>query len=313
MKGPHLKSRGAALVTVLLIVTLATVATVGMTSRQRVDIHRTENLLLADQAYLYGQAIESWAVGILNEDRLSSKQDSLSESWAVGRLEEEVENGTVRGQITDLQARFNLNNLVSDGKLSNFEVQRFKRLLVALDLDPGLSDAIIDWLDADLLVRYPNGAEDEYYSLQQPPYRAANRPFSHISELRLVKGVTDEIFKRMEPFVSTLPIRLPINVNAAPAEVLMMLAEDMSRSNAEAILSSREQSPFENLDDLLKHNALAGLAVTKEGLAVSSTFFLLQGHSRFGKAKVTLSSVISRPVSAVPRVIQRFRGDYAGY
>ena len=47
----------------------------------------------------------------------------------------------------------------------------------------------VDWLDEDIDPRPNSGAEDDYYMLQNPPYRAANRLMASASELRLVKGM----------------------------------------------------------------------------------------------------------------------------
>lgn len=55
------KQTGVALITAMLVVALASVAAVAMTSRQQLDIRRTGNILHADQAYLYALGGELWA------------------------------------------------------------------------------------------------------------------------------------------------------------------------------------------------------------------------------------------------------------
>jgi hypothetical protein len=56
-----------------------------------------------------------------------------------------------------------------------------------------LADAILDWRDADTLVR-TNGAEADYYEDQGLPYGPANGPFKVMTELLLVRGVTPGLF-----------------------------------------------------------------------------------------------------------------------
>src|SRR5690606_28484584 len=68
-------------------------------------------------------------------------------------------------------------------------IARFTLLLQALQLPPEILPAVLDWLDADGDTRFPNGAEDEYYTRLDEPYRAANGPFADVSELRLVRGI----------------------------------------------------------------------------------------------------------------------------
>ena len=62
------KQKGVALITAMLIASLASIAAVAMVSRQNLDIRRTENMLEADKAYMYALAAESWVTQILVED-----------------------------------------------------------------------------------------------------------------------------------------------------------------------------------------------------------------------------------------------------
>lgn len=315
MKDLHRKprrSKGAALITALLVVALATVAAAGMAHRQRVDIHRAENILSADQAYLYAQGVESWALGVLNYDGLESNVDHLSEAWAIGIPVEKVDNGTVQGALHDLQARFNLNNLVSDGKPNEIELQRLKRLLIALQLAPEVADNIMDWLDSDQDPGFPNGAEDDYYSGLAEPYRTANRPIRHISELRLIKGITDESFRKLAPYVSALLQRTKININTAPREVLMSIANGISINDAESLIASRNSTPFTDAKSLLQHDAFAGVELSPSEITLGSQYFLVQSHTRFGRANLQMSAVIQRLTGTFPKVTQRFKGNYAG-
>jgi general secretion pathway protein K len=305
-------SRGAALITAMLIVALATIAAVGMASRQRVSIHRAENILLADQAYLYLQGVESWALGVLQEDALNSTIDTLAEPWSLGIPVEAIQNGRVSGTLEDLQARFNLNNMVTNGVANNFEIQRMKRLLVILQLDPSLAESIVDWIDSDSQNSFPNGAEDDYYTALEQPYRAANRPMTHVSELRLIKGITDEVYKKMEPFLSTVPEKVPVNVNTASREVLATLAEGMNLSGAESLIATRETQPFTDTNRLLQHQAFAGIEIDGAGISLSSSYFLLRGETNLGRSHQVLSSVIRRTPNLFPVVWQRFSGEYAG-
>ena len=56
-----------------------------------------------------------------------------------------------------------------------------------------LTDAILDWRDADNLTRM-NGAEDEYYQQHGLAYVPGNGPFQSLTELLLVKGMTSALF-----------------------------------------------------------------------------------------------------------------------
>lgn len=56
-----------------------------------------------------------------------------------------------------------------------------------------IADAILDWRDADDLVR-TNGAEADYYAGKDLPYRPANGPFKVLTELLLVRGISPGLF-----------------------------------------------------------------------------------------------------------------------
>jgi general secretion pathway protein K len=191
------KQRGVALVTALLVVAIATTAAITMASRQQLDIRRTGSLLHGEQAWAYVVGAENWAIVVLRRDREDSQIDTLGEDWSTQPPVSFVEGGSIIGRLIDLQSRFNVNNLVSGGGASAENIDYYKRLLRLLDLDEALADALVDWIDDDIDVRFPDGAEDESYLLLETPYRAANRPLADISELRLVKGYTAEVVAKL--------------------------------------------------------------------------------------------------------------------
>jgi len=297
---------GVALVTALLIVSLVTVVAVAMATHQQIDIRRTGNLVHGEQAYDYALAAESWGRVILRRDAAESEYDHLEEDWATALPPIAVEGGLVSGEIVDLQGRFNVNNLVaSDGKVSEADIEYFKRLLELLQLDPGLVDALIDWIDADIEVRFPDGAEDEYYLLQEPPYRTANRPLVSISELRLVKGFDMEAMQLLQPHVTALPEPTLINVNTATPTVLQALHEELTADDIELLIVDRGEDGYATKNDFLGHNALAGLEITA-GIDVSSDYFSILTDVLVGQSQAHLESLLARD-EKITRIIHRVR------
>jgi type II secretory pathway component PulK len=84
-----------------------------------------------------------------------------------------------------------------------------------------ISQAIMDWKDADELPLL-NGGEREEYLDAEMPVLPANRGFAELDELRHVMGMTQEIFDAAAPYL-TLRGSARINVNAAPEPVLLAL------------------------------------------------------------------------------------------
>jgi general secretion pathway protein K len=308
---PRLRAQqaGVALLTALLIVAIATVAAVAMAARQQLDIRRTGNVLDADQAYLFTLGVESWAKEILARDRRDGEIDHPEEDWATILPPIAVEGAVVAGRIEDLQGRFNLNNLVdTEGKASEDDVQRFRRLLAALELDEGLADAVVDWVDSDIDPRFPNGAEDSVYLGLTPPYRAANALMESPSELLLVNGFTREIYDTLAPYVGTLPARTAVNVNTASAPVLVALTEGITESDAAQLIDERGDKGYQTVDDFLAHPLLKERRQTITNISVSTSYFMIYANSRFERSKVDLHSLVARSADARVRVVRRSQG-----
>jgi len=293
------RQRGVALVTALLVVSLATVAAVAMATRLHVDVRRTGNLLHGEQAYAYALAAESWAEVILRRDAGDSKVDTLAEDWATALPPIAVEGGFVSGRIEDLQGRFNVNNLVGpDGKPSKPDLEYFKRLLGLLEIEPGLATTLLDWIDADIDATLPDGAEDDIYLLETPPYRAANRPLVSTSELRLVKGYSAEIIALLEPYITALPEPTALNVNTASPLVLQALHADLAAMDAEQIIEARGADGFEALEAFRALDALAGLQLDVE-VDTKSDWFSVLTDVRVGRGEARLDSRLHRSDSAL--------------
>ena len=207
-------TRGIALITALLVVAIATLAATALLSSTNIAIHRAAALRDSEQGWWVARGVESWVLGILDKDRKESKYDALGEDWAQPVDYLPVDQGYVRGSVVDLQSRFNLNNLVLGGKTQTPAAdayrKQFERLLASLPAEtqvpPGLIGAIIDWADADQTAGFPTGAEDSAYLSLNPPYRTADRPFTVVSELLAVQGMTPQIYDALRPWVCALPV-----------------------------------------------------------------------------------------------------------
>jgi general secretion pathway protein K len=300
------RQRGVALITALLVVSLVTVIAVAMATRQHIDVRLTGNLLHGEQAYAYALAAESWARVILRRDASKSDHDSLDEDWATALPPISVEGGQVSGKIEDLQGRFNINNLIMpDGKVSEADVAYFRRLLEILKLEPTLTDALLDWIDADINVRFPNGAEDENYLSGSIPYRTANRPLVSISELRLVAGFDQNAVRLLEPYVTALPSRTLINVNTESPIVLLALHKDFTQSDVDAIITGRGETGYATVQAFMGLDALAGRELD-ESVDVSSQYFLVHTDVIVGQGQAHLESLVARDKGKT-RVLSRTR------
>jgi len=303
------KQTGTALVTALLIVALATVIATAMLKQQHIDIRRAENMLQGDQATLYLKAGENWVKQILFKDRLEGKVDSLNDKWARIGESIDIDKGSIKIVVEDLQGRFNLNNLLDkEGLPSEADVRQFRNLLVVLELDAELAQPVIDWMDADINVSLPTGAEDQEYLALETPYRSANAAFVSTSELMLVKGFSSKDFIKLAPHISALPERVDININTATIPVLAAALE-ISLIEAEDIFNNRPEQGYQDIATFRGEQALAGKTVN--GIGVESHFFMTRVIVELGRYNASQHSVIARDNSGeeLPLVIQRSRAD----
>jgi general secretion pathway protein K len=291
VQGP-IRERGVALITAIIVVSIASIAAVAMTHELQLNIRRSSNIFTADQGFLFTLGSEAWSRGMLIRD-LDNKQtnnyDGLDEDWAQELPPTPVEGGQVQAVTTDLQARFNLNNLYlkaepkeEDKKTVADNLALFKRLLAILELPESIAQATADWLDEDIKALYPDGAEDMEYLNLESPYRTANGPMASPTELRLIKGVDKEAFEKLAPYVTALPAQTKINVNTADATIIQALVHNLNEAAAEQLISEREETPFKQpaefitrIKALLDGNNVESQQVTSL-ISVESQYFQME-------------------------------------
>ena len=301
------KERGVALITVMLILALATVLAVSMSSRQQLDIHRSANIINFEQAFQYVSGAESWGKQILKRDFEDNKTDSFNDDWATVLPPLPIEGGQMSGKIEDIQARFNINNLVLDGKPQKIYIDRFNRLLRNLELNEDLSAVIIDWLDSNEETGF-SGAEDNEYLNLSPAYRTANQAMSDVSELLLIKGIDFETYEKLRPFVCVLKSNTAINVNTASAEVLSSIVKDITLEDAKSLVEDRNKEMYKKLDDFLQHPLLKQKKIESEGLNVSSNYFQLNSTAQIERISVEFTTILHRGSDGNVILVKRSRG-----
>ncbi|WP_249341427.1 type II secretion system minor pseudopilin GspK [Sphingomonas sp. 3P27F8] len=292
MAVPAERERGAALLTVLLLVAVIAVMAATGLEKLRLATRLGSNAIALDQARAYAQAVEALATtrvtALLKQD---ATRVTLAGGWSGRPFALPVPEGTAVAIVTDGGNCFNLNSLVTpepDGRyIANpSTVEQFGRLLRLLNLSnsAAIAAAAADWIDSDD-TPLPGGAEDPAYLGGQPAYRTAGTLMADPSELRAVAGVSAEAYARLRPWICTIPRaeRSVINANTllpdqAPL-LAMLLPEGAGMAGARAILMRRPPAGYANRDELWKAAGLA--AVTPDPAArdqadVTSRWFALR-------------------------------------
>ena len=292
---PARASRGAALITALLVVALATTAASALIWRldlwmRQVDTHR--DLV---QARLLGIAGVEWARAILADDARTSSYDHATEPWGTKVPQMPAEGGEIGGELSDEQGKWNLNNLLSGSKINQSEVEVFQRLLRLLQLQPDLALAVADWLDGPKDAT-PGGAEDSYYLALKPAYRSADRELTDVDNLVRIRGFDAAIVERLRPYVSALPGYNRLNINTASALVIAAELPGIPVSGATQIIANRDRIPFRDMTDFRNRlpNPAAVSGEDSARLDTRSRFFSVRIHARYGHADVTHTALLDR-------------------
>lgn len=249
------KQKGIALITILIMVALATILAATIAQRQKFTAENTAYLMRQNQSLWYAKSAETFFSELLVEDAENAGDvDYLQENWAKPMPAFPVEDGYVTGQLYDESGKFNLNSLVDDsGQVNVAAKEWFERLLTNVGLNAQLSEAVIDWQDTDSETIGPMGAEESYYRGLRNAYLPANSKFHAVEELKMVRGFEGEKYLQIAPYVSAIAVQdAKVNINTAPAIVLASLAESLDVETVEAVLEQRQQNMehFSNVDEL---------------------------------------------------------------
>jgi general secretion pathway protein K len=307
--------QGVALITVLLVVAMATVLAVAMVKSQQNVLRRSGSVFSQDQAYLYTLGAESFAKSVLLDNKEKDKnnsnaQDSLSETWAKKIPAFPVEGGFVQAQIEDMQGRFNLNNLYQDGQVNMASVSVYQRLLVNLDISAVLVAPVIDWLDNDNLPYDSDGAEEDWYLRLKPAYRAANHPFVSVSELALLRGYTPEIVAKLQPYVTALPTATSININTASYTVLSAVSDSLTLNTSKDMVENRPKEGYGSVDTFLQQSIFSNMPTEERQkisplLGINSNFFSILAESEIDNRRRVLKSLVAFNEEAQAIIITR--------
>ena len=298
------RQRGVALVVAVLLVALATLIVASLIDTTDLAFARTRNLMREQQAHAYARGLETWALDGLRRDHNEEPGvDSNSDLWARPLPPFDVPGGKLTGRLRERNGCFNLNHLVANGVADPIARRRFDRLLRALKLSPDLADAIVDYADGDGEPA-PRGAEDMAYLLANPPRRAANQAFAHVSELRLVRGVDAEAYRTLEAQVCANPAESPINLNTATPAVLMGLVENLDEARARQ-LNDEGRARMTSVDAFVAKLQQLGLVLDGGPLQVGV------GSDQFqAEALVVLDGIPFRYYSRIAREPQAHRVLY---
>ncbi|HYW58392.1 MAG TPA: type II secretion system minor pseudopilin GspK [Polaromonas sp.] len=292
------RNTGAALIGAMLTVSLVAILSANAFWQQWRSVEvQTAGLNQLRASWLLTGTLD-WGRAKLHEDgRLAGGIDHLGEAWAQeitdiplsafmalggagsvprGALDE-LPEAFVSLQLSDAQARMNVINLIEGQSISAAWMDAFGKLFAALGLPATELDALAENLR---VASAGSGAAGDTSTAPLLPQQAAQ-----LTGL----GLTPSTLKALEPHITVLPVRTPINLNSASVEVMAATVPGFTRSDADRVAASRKGTPLQSVAD-------AGVPVQliNGQLSVVSRFFEFRSALRMGPMVMTEQALLQR-------------------
>lgn len=260
------------LINVLVILALTATMVFVMITTQDAAIGRAQIVASSSRAMTLARGIEASVIVALRRDMLEAPDaDHLGEAWAdVTQEEVSVSGGRISVDVTDAQARFNL-NLLTRRSVQDF--QRLSRLAAVLDLSDTLAPRIARAMARrGVLVRLTDLG---------PP------------------DVSAEELAALRPYVDMLPLGATINLNTADPLLLRVLLNN--RAATARLLRLRERE-----GEITKEAVTKAGAVVPSQTGFTSDLYDMVATVEFDGAEVMLTSRLQRqPGGGVDVLVRR--------
>ncbi|AHE54275.1 type II secretion system minor pseudopilin GspK [Sphingomonas sanxanigenens] len=318
--------RGAALLTVLLLVAVISVLAAGALEKLRISTRLAANANATDQARAYAYAAETLAQRRIDDImERDAARTTLEGNWNGRRQRLPIPGGLATATVSDGGNCFNLNSVVSgaqglEKQASPYGISQFEALMTLLEIPPQeartIAVSLADWIDTDSMPG-SGGAEDNYYAALAEPYLPPNMLIQDPSELRAVAGVTPEVYARLRPWICALPNNepSPINVNTLSPEqaplFAMLIPQQLTLERARQMLLERPANGFSSPAAFWKLPALEALVPpmqAAEQIKVRTRYFNLNISVELAGAELSETALIDA-TRTPSRLVRRQWGD----
>lgn len=288
------KMQGSALLTALFIMTLVAIVATAMSTRLQQDIYRTRLVIAQDKLYLASQVVTFWALNeLLDKNNHFTKTNQLGMVAQYPKNMESIYNQVqLSGGIFDLQARFNLNNLIEKKSIPTL----MHLISHAYSKATGQERANIALGVKHWLLAYDLGRGEDiytsYYLSQKPPYYPSHQLIKSKSEFRLIKDVSAPAYIALEPFITALPESTSININTAPKQILMSLGDGLSDAQANELITARGENGITDLKEI--NELLKKFNIPSDQITVESQYYLSVAYAKNDEFSLVVYSLLKR-------------------
>jgi general secretion pathway protein K len=294
MVGAARKSeRGVALLVTMMALALMTLLVMDFTTSASLGYRSAAGQANELRAEYLARSAINVGLSLLSTDAqqdalAKTPHDGLDEPWAQPYPPVPLGGGAAQIAIADEARKIDINLLMNPrtGQANPIYVAIVERLFTNIGVDPAIVPAIVDWLDPDS-IESPGGAESDYYLRLLPPYEPRNGPMPTIGDLRMIRGVDDATFLRLQQFLTASP-EPRVNINTASPEVIAALLPELSdnTSMVKEIIQARTVQPFLMITDVGNLAGLGNVATPLMKLITTrSAYFTLTGVGVFANSR----------------------------
>ncbi len=321
------KFKGAALIMALFVTAIIASVSAGLFSMISTNLENEKNMISEQQAILTTLSLESFTKKYLN-----NKENRNNIVLAANNFSQKspinfpLERGNLEANIVDMGQCFNLNSLISISPTGEESANQenlgfFKNLMKSLFIQDQkieeISPAVIDWLDKDFFPDSYLGVEDDYYKNEKPSRLTSNQFFFDITELRDVKGMTEEIFQKLKPYICVFnSVETKININSLnpfyPNILVALSSNTLSDLEARNILNNKPLGGYSSVSDFLNQQEIKtafSSKFSKSNLTLETKYFILNTNIKIDDKDFHLKSHIFM-LNESPKVIRRKFGEY---
>lgn len=293
---------GSALLSALFIMTLVAIAATAMSVRLQTDTYRTQHTLLSDKLYLASQGVTYWAMSELSQKKqkhmIGGEKGKILNFPA--HLEKIYPHVKLQGAVYDLQARFNLNNLIDKQYYSSFLVllDQFS-LKLSGSQKKSLLTSVIHWVNSPKLDAGQSPLDNVY---AKKNYLAAQQLLSHLSEFRLIQFVNAKLYLALSDYLSALPQITAINLNTAPPLILATLGRGLKKEQVQKLMAARQNK--DGIKDFAKISPLLEkLHIPKDQITLESQYFLCVAYVQSEHLKLTTYTVLKKSIDKKGKIL----------
>ncbi|RCL40479.1 MAG: general secretion pathway protein GspK [Gammaproteobacteria bacterium] len=321
------KFKGAALIMALFVTAIIASISAGLFSMVSMNIENEKNMLSEQQAIVTTLSLESFTKKYLtqkeNRTNLVLTANNFNQKSPINLP---LERGNLEANIVDMGQCFNLNSLIlisaTGEEIANTDnLDFFKNLMKSLFIEEQkieeITPAIVDWLDKDSFPDTYLGVEDDFYKNEKISRLSSNQFFYDITELRDIKGVTEEIFQKLKPYVCVInSLNTKININSLnpfyPNILVALSSNTLSDLEARNILNNKPLAGYSSVTNFLNLPEIKtsfSSKFSKANLVLETNYFILNTNIKIDDKDFHIKSHIYYSNES-PKVIRRKLGEY---